>query len=212
MGHSPSFSQPMLPPMDHAPREAGRRVLKIILAGLQTPPIAIPMQTTPMLPLVLATPIATRPPPFQMLGPRPLVLATPIATRDRPTPVRRPLWMAMPIAIRERPTAGAAAAGAGYANRNQAAYPNAGAAAAGAGYANRNQGLDHPGSGWRGPREPATPTATSTINTILAWGPGHGNGNYGAWGAGRGGGLWATPPASCMGHGLTDVRLGILKL
>jgi tetratricopeptide (TPR) repeat protein len=41
--------------------------------------------------------------------------------------------------------AGAAAAGAGYANKNQSPS-NAGAAAAGAGYANRNQGIDHPGA------------------------------------------------------------------
>ncbi len=44
-------------------------------------------------------------------------------------------------------TAGAAAAGAGYANRNQGMdHPGAAGAAAGAGYANRNQGLDHPGA------------------------------------------------------------------
>ena len=43
--------------------------------------------------------------------------------------------------------AGAAAAGAGYANRNQGMdHPGAAGAAAGAGYANRNQGLDHPGA------------------------------------------------------------------
>ena len=43
--------------------------------------------------------------------------------------------------------AGAAAAGAGYANRNQGMdHPGAAGAAAGAGYANRNQGMDHPGA------------------------------------------------------------------
>jgi tetratricopeptide (TPR) repeat protein len=58
--------------------------------------------------------------------------------------------------------AGAAAAGAGYANRNQNPYSNAGAAALGAGYANRNQyDQYHPGMA-----------------------NGYWNGNYGAWGMG----------------------------
>jgi tetratricopeptide (TPR) repeat protein len=42
--------------------------------------------------------------------------------------------------------AGSAAAGAGYANRNQSQAHPAGAAAAGAGYANNNQSLNHPGA------------------------------------------------------------------
>ena len=46
--------------------------------------------------------------------------------------------------------AGSAAAGAGYANRNQSSYPNAGSAAAGAGYANRNQSSQYPHAGAAG--------------------------------------------------------------
>jgi tetratricopeptide (TPR) repeat protein len=79
----------------------------------------------------------------------------------------------------KNPNAGAAAAGAGYANRNQPNYPNAGAAAAGAGYANRNQyNQYHPGmvnGYWNG-------------NNSAAWGAsglgvGYASG-VGAWGTG----------------------------
>ncbi|MGP0065588.1 MAG: tetratricopeptide repeat protein [Isosphaeraceae bacterium] len=66
--------------------------------------------------------------------------------------------------------AGAAAAGAGYANRNQgSAYPNAGAAAAGAGYANNHNGTWNGNNyaGWG-----ATGLGTGYASGVGAWGTG----------------------------------------
>ena len=88
---------------------------------------------------------------------------------------------------RPQGNAGAAAGGAGYADRNQTAAHPAGAAAAGAGYADRNQTAAHPAGaaaagrrgmpiatrGWLTPQVPppparAMPTGTSTTGTIPA--------------------------------------------
>jgi tetratricopeptide (TPR) repeat protein len=69
--------------------------------------------------------------------------------------------------------AGAAAAGAGYANRNQSQAHPAGAAAAGAGYANNNQNLAHPGAAG------AAAGAGYANNHNGTW---NGN-NYAGWGA-----------------------------
>jgi len=81
--------------------------------------------------------------------------------------------------------AGAAAAGAGYANNQGLAHPGAAGAAAGAGYANRNQGLAYPGAAG------AAAGAGYANNHSGINGAWNGN-NYGAWGAtGYGGGLGA---------------------
>lgn len=78
--------------------------------------------------------------------------------------------------------AGAAAAGAGYANRNQTPS-NAGAAAAGAGSANRNQGISNAGAAAAG-------AGYANRNRYDQYHPGmtngYWNGNYGAWGAAAG--------------------------
>ena len=87
------------------------------------------------------------------------------------------------------PNAGAAAAGAGYANRDRNPYPNAGAAAAGAGYANRN----------RNPHPNAAPFAAGAAYANRnqydryhpGWGAGYWNGNYGASVVGGYGGIGA---------------------
>ena len=77
---------------------------------------------------------------------------------------------------------GAAAAGAGYADRNQGmAHPAAGGAAAGAGYANRNQGVAHPAAGGAA-AGPATPIATRAWpipRRVAAAGAGYANRNQG---------------------------------
>ena len=111
---------------------------------------------------------------------------------------------ATPTATRARRTinAGAAAAGAGYANRNQGSqYPNAGAAAAGAGYANRNQGSQYPNAG------------------AAAAGAGYANNHNGYWngnnyarlgGDGTGHGL--RERGRGLGRRLADVRLGLFGL
>ena len=91
--------------------------------------------------------------------------------------------------------AGAAAAGAGYSNRNQSQAHPAGAAAAGAGYAN-NQGLAHPGAAG------AAAGAGYANNHSGINGSWNGN-NYAAWGAagygsGYGGGVGAWGAGSPM--------------
>ena len=104
----------------------------------------------------------------------------------------------MPTATRASLTrAGAAAAGAGYANNNQSlAHPGAAGAAAGAGYANNNQSLAHPGAAG------AAAGAGYANNHSGINGAWNGN-NYGAgaavYGAGYGLGLGRGEPARrCM--------------
>ena len=104
--------------------------------------------------------------------------------------------------------AGAAAAGAGYANHNQTASHPAGAAAAGAGYANNNQSLNHPGAAGA-----AAGAGYANNNQSLnhsgaagaAAGAGYANnhsGINGAWGAtGYGAGL--------AGYGATGYGTGV---
>ncbi|MGA8348023.1 MAG: tetratricopeptide repeat protein [Isosphaeraceae bacterium] len=75
--------------------------------------------------------------------------------------------------------AGAAAAGAGYANHNNQGfnYPGAAGAAAGAGYANRNQGIDHPGAAGA-----AVGASYANHNQYDQYHPGMGYANYGHYG------------------------------
>jgi len=97
------------------------------------------------------------------------------------------------------PNADSAAAGAGYANRNQSqnlAHPDADAAAAGAGYANRNQGSAYPYAG----AAAGAGAAYANNNPYNQYHPGMVNGswngnNYPGWGAtgyGSGVGAWGT--------------------
>jgi tetratricopeptide (TPR) repeat protein len=88
---------------------------------------------------------------------------------------------------------GAAAAGAGYSNRNQSQSHPAGAAAAGAGYAN-NQGLNHPGAAGaaagagyannQGLNHPAAAGAAAGAGYANQYHPGMVNGTWGANGYG----------------------------
>ena len=119
-------------------------------------------------------------------------LATPIATRARPMPAPRPRGPATPIATRagpsrggwrgrwgrlrqsqpglDHPAAAGAAAGAGYANRNQGLdHPGAAGAAVGAGYANRNQyDQYHPGMGYATTDTTAMPGAWAAMAAMAA--------------------------------------------
>ena len=143
-------------------------------------------------------------------------------------PPRRGLCQPQPA---DHPNAGAAAAGAGYANRNQPNYPNAGAAAAGAGYANRNQpnlpqrrgrrrgrGLCQPQPAELSQRRApppsarAMPTATSTTSTIRGMVNGYWNGNNSAaWGA-AGAGTGRRERGRGLGRRLADVWLWLFGL
>ena len=117
----------------------------------------------------------------------------------------------------DHPAAAGAAAGAGYANRNQGIdHPAAAGAAAGAGYANRNQGIDHPAAAGA-----AAGAGYANHNQYDQYHPGMGYGQLRTLrlcrghGAGYGGWLWRLwlrQWRRSMGHGLTDVRLGLLEL
>ena len=125
MSHSPSFSQPRPSPNDRGSGQLGVRPAQ---AGGQAESSAKPLAA-----LAIAHQIEQP----QRRGRRQGGI-TPTATRAPRTPVPPPPARVMPIATRGSLQRGAAAAGAGYANRNQGPS-TAGAAAAGAGYANRNQ-------------------------------------------------------------------------
>ena len=219
----PRSASRALPPTDHAPREAGRTGTEARAAALQAPPIAIPMQTTPMpaagpampiatrarqmpapRPPALATPTATRDRP--MPAPRPPVLATPTATRDRPMPARRPPARATPIATRDRPMpaprppvpAMPIAIRTVQCGRRPPvpAMPIA------------NQGLDLSRCGWRGRRcrlcqpQPVRSVPSRHGGRLLE----RKLRRLGSWR------LWLPRWRRGMGHGLTDVRLGLFKL
>jgi tetratricopeptide (TPR) repeat protein len=122
-----------------------------------------------------------------MLVPRPLAPPMPIATSTTSTIL---VWS----------NAGAAAAGAGYANRNQSPYSNAGAAAAGATYANRNQSpYSNAGAAAAG----ATYANRNQYNQyhpgmVNGYWNGNGYGGYGYGGYGYGGGVGAWGAGSPM--------------
>ncbi len=90
--------------------------------------------------------------------------------------------------------AGAAAAGAGYANHNQSQslnHPGAAGAAAGAGYANNNQALNHPGAagaaagaGYANNHSGINGAWGSGYGAYGGMGYGSGYGGVGAWGVG----------------------------
>ena len=202
------------------PRSASRALTGTIAraATRRAPPIAIRMQATPMLgprPPGLTTPIATRARP--MPAPRLRGLATPIATRARPMPVPRPpglLRQSQPEPVQCR-----CRGCGGWLRQSQPGHrPSRRGWRGRRGRLRQSQPGHRPSrSGWRGrggrlrqsqPVRPVPPRYGVRQLRTLRLCRGHGW----LWRLWRLGRLWLRQWRRSMGHGLTDVRLGLLKL